>query len=58
MLTDTKQPSTLSAGVGVSVTTTVPVTVTGEINYVHRIFMWNWFNSPDSIDAISMVFKF
>ncbi|MCX7698643.1 MAG: hypothetical protein N2114_04170 [Candidatus Goldbacteria bacterium] len=58
MYTDIRQPATLSAGIGVSITTTVPVTVTGELNYVHRIFMWNWFNSPDSIDALSVVFKF
>lgn len=58
MYADTKEPATLSAGVGISVTTTVPVMVTGEINYVYRIFMWNWFNSPDSTNAISMVFKF
>ncbi len=58
MWADAREPATLSAGIGISVTTTVPVTVTGEINYVHRIFMWNWFNSPDSVDAISVVFKF
>lgn len=58
MHTDNKEPAILSAGVGVSVTTTIPVTVTGEINYVHRFFMWNGFNSPDSIDALSVVFKF
>lgn len=58
MYTDTRSPASLSAGAGISVTTTVPVTVTGEINYVYRIFMWNWFNSPDTVNAISLTFKF
>ncbi len=58
MCVDTREPASLSAGIGVSVKTTVPVTITGEINYVYRIFMWNWFNAPDSINAISVVFKF
>ncbi|MBP7791946.1 MAG: PorV/PorQ family protein [Candidatus Goldbacteria bacterium] len=58
MYTDTRNPSTFSAGVGISVMTKVPVPVTCEINYVYRLFMWNWFNSPDSTNAVSMVFKF
>lgn len=58
MYIDTKEPATLSVGVGISVTTSVPMMVTGEINYVYRVLMWNWFNSPDSTNAISIVFKF
>jgi hypothetical protein len=58
MPTDLRNPSALSAGAGLSVTTTIPVELTIGFNYAYRLIMWDWFNAPDSTHAISLSLKF
>jgi hypothetical protein len=58
MAVDSRNPAVLSAGAGIYVTATTPVEITVGLNYTYRLYMISWFNSPDSLHAISGVFKF
>ena len=58
MSADTRNPSALSAGAGICITTAVPVELTVSFNYAYRLVMWNWFNAPDSTHAVSIGVKF
>jgi hypothetical protein len=58
MPTDLRNPSALSAGAGLYITTTIPVELTIGFNYAYRLVMWNWFTAPDSTHALSLSLKF
>ena len=58
MPTGPNNPSALSAGAGINITTSVPVEVTVGINYAYRLMMWDWFNAPDGNHAVSVGLKF
>ncbi|HRU38838.1 MAG TPA: hypothetical protein P5511_03095, partial [Candidatus Goldiibacteriota bacterium] len=51
-------PHTLSAGLGIYITTTVPVEVTVGLNYAFKLLLWDAFNEPGPGHAASLILRF
>jgi hypothetical protein len=58
MSIDTRNPSIFSGGIGILVTTSVPVPVTAGVNYTYRLQMWDWPNTTDALNYFSVILKF